>query len=199
MGPYRIERWAHGRPAKLLSLGAMLLGNAVSPGYAQPSQEILRQRLPDGSIVFTDRPQSGGKTEKRWNFEAEDPVAAAARRAELRSESEAVSERIARQQADERERELQAELARSRAAQAAAEREAALARAEATNPPSYVTGPVYGPWPVRPPRPYPGGGVWDPPVIGKPRPPGQYVPPRPPGQYLPPRPPGQYVPPNRAP
>jgi hypothetical protein len=195
MARKRIEHSVSGSSARLLLLGA-LLSAAVHPGHAQPSQEILRQRLPDGSVVFTDRPQSGGKTEKRWNFDSEDPAAAAARRAELRSESATVSERIARQQADERERELQAELARSRAAQAAAEREAALARAEAANPPSYFTGPVFWPWPVRPPHPYPGGGVWEPPVIGKPRPPGQFVPPRPPGQFVPPRPPGQYVPPR---
>jgi hypothetical protein len=159
-------------------LGALLLLGATPAGQAQPSQEILRQRLPDGSVVFTDRPQSGAKTEKRWNFESEDPAAAAARRAELRSESATVSERIARQQADERERELQAELVRSRAAQAAAEREAALARAEAANRPSYVTAPVFWPWPVRPPLPHPVPDVWGPPIIGKPRPPERSIPPR---------------------
>jgi hypothetical protein len=159
-------------------LGALLLVGAAPAGHAQTSQEILRQRLPDGSVVFTDRPQSGAKTEKRWNFESEDPAAAAARRAELRSESATVSERIARQQADERERELQAEVARSRAAQAAAERDAALARAEATNRPIYVTAPVFWPWPIRPPQPHPVPDVWVPPIIGKPRPPERSIPPR---------------------
>jgi len=173
-----IEHRLPGPSARLLLLGALLLVGPTSAGRAQPSQEILRQRLPDGSVVFTDRPQSGAKTEKRWNFEPEDPAAAAARRAELRSESATVSERIARQQADERERELQAELARSRAAQEAAEREAALARAEAGNPPSYVTGPVFWPWPIRPPHPHPFPDVWTPPIIGKPRPPERNIPPR---------------------
>lgn len=153
---------------------ALLLLVALTPVvHAQSTQEILRQRLPDGSVVFTDRPQSGGRTEKRWTFDSEDPVAAAARRAEVQSEASTVSERIARYQADQRAFELQAELARSRAAQAAAEREAERARAEAAEAPRYIVWPAWRVHPLGPPgmgeRPHPPtakGGV----APGVPRP-----------------------------
>lgn len=113
----------------LLPLAAALALAAGAPAHA--AQEIVRQRLPDGRVVFTDRPQPGGTIERRWSVEPEDPVAAQARRDALERESAAVSERLNRRAADTREAELQAELARTRAARDAAEREAARARAEA--------------------------------------------------------------------
>jgi hypothetical protein len=113
----------------LLTL-ATALGFAVgAPAHA--AQEIVRQRLPDGSIVFTDRPVPGAAIERRWNVEPEDPVAAQARREAVARESAAVSERLNRRAAEQREAGLEAELARTRAARDAAEREAARARAEA--------------------------------------------------------------------
>ncbi|HSV70420.1 MAG TPA: hypothetical protein VLI72_09925 [Methylibium sp.] len=110
---------------------SIVVAVALAAGLpAHAAQQIVRQRLPDGSIVFTDRPQPGGTIEQRWQFEPEDPVAAQARRDALQRESDAVSERLNRREADARERALQAELARARADQAAAESEAARARAE---------------------------------------------------------------------
>jgi|RhisoiCoNPM_1038542.scaffolds.fasta_scaffold01277_2 hypothetical protein len=133
----------------LLPLAAALALAAGAPAHA--AQEIVRQRLPDGRVMFTDRPQPGGTIERRWSVEPEDPVAAQARRDALERESAAVSERLNRRAADTREAELQAELARTRAARDAAEREAARARAEAEAPRAIV-------WPAlqpsrRPPAP----------------------------------------------
>jgi hypothetical protein len=120
----------------LLPLAAALALAAGTPAHA--AQEIVRQRLPDGRVMFTDRPQPGGTIERRWSVEPEDPVAAQARRDALERESAAVSERLNRRAADTREAELQAELARTRAARDAAEREAARARAEAEAPRAIV-------------------------------------------------------------
>lgn len=134
------------RPSLLLVATLALAAGAT----ADAAQEILRQRLPDGSVVFTDRPQPGGTIERRWSFESEDPVAAQARRDALQRESDAVSERLNRREADARERALQAELARARADQAAAESEAARARAEE---PRHLAWPILRPPPPRPPAP----------------------------------------------
>lgn len=130
----------------LLPLAAALALAAGATAHA--AQEIVRQRLPDGRVVFTDRPQPGGTIERRWSVEPEDPVAAQARRDALERESAAVSERLNRRAAETREAELQAELARTRAARDAAEREAARARAEAEAPRAIV-------WPALRPAPRP--------------------------------------------
>lgn len=136
-------------------LPVALLALAASTGVPA-AQEIVRQRLPDGRIVFTDRPQPGGTIEQRWSVEPEDPVAAQARREAVRRESSEVSERLNRRAAETREQELKAELARERAARDAAEREAARARAEAETPRA-VAWPVLKP-PHRP-APLPPGGI----------------------------------------
>lgn len=139
----------------------LALALLLAPGLPW-AQEIVRQRLPDGRILFTDRPQPGVPIEQRWSIEPEDPVAAQARREALQRESAAVSERLNRQATESRERELQAELARERAARAAAEREAARARADAAAEPARAIV-----WPARrlpPPHPaLPPGGIAPPP------------------------------------
>lgn len=159
----------------LLPLVAALVLAAGAPAHA--AQEIVRQRLPDGSVVFTDRPLPGAPIEKRWSVEPEDPEAAQARRDALARESAAVSERLNRRAAEQRETELQAELARTRAARDAAEREAARARAEAETPRAIV-------WPALrpPPRPQPAPvGITPPPprerAIDRLIPPRRAVPP----------------------
>lgn len=149
---------------------------AAAPS-ASPQRSIVQQRLPDGRVIFTDRPQPGARTERRWDYTPEDPVAAEARRAAAQREAEAVNARIARQLAEDRERERQLELVRAQEAQAAAEREAARARAEAAQPPPIVTGPIYGypPWSSRPPPVRPPIH----PPQASPRPPGPVIPTRP--------------------
>lgn len=137
-------------PVALLALAA----SASVPA----AQEIVRQRLPDGRIVFTDRPQPGGTIEQRWSVEPEDPVAAQARREAVQRESSEVSERLNRRAAETREQELKAALARERAARDAAEREAARARADADAAPRAIAWPVLKPPPHRP-APLPPGGI----------------------------------------
>lgn len=145
--------------------------SAAAPA-APAAREIVQQRLPDGRVIFTDRPQPGAKTERRWTTTPEDPAEADARRAAAQRESAAVSERIGRQIEQQRERDQAVELARAKAAQAEAEREAARARAEAEAPPQVVM------IPHRPVRPRP------PPTVRPPEP----RPPERPGPKVPPRP-----------
>jgi flagellar biosynthesis GTPase FlhF len=132
-------------------LQSLLVTLVLMTEPAAAAQEIVRQRLPDGRVVFTDRPVPGATIEKRWSVEPEDPVAAQARREALARESAAVSERLTRNAAAQREADLQAELARERAARDAAEREAARARAEAAE----QAAPRAIVWPALRPRPQP--------------------------------------------
>jgi hypothetical protein len=141
-----------------LALLAQAEDVAAPPAPAAP-RDIVQQRLPDGRIVFTDRPQAGAATVRTWRFEPEDAAAAEARRAAAQQESQRVSERIARQIESQAERNKELDLARLRAAEAQAERDAARARAEAAAARQIVVArPLYGfvPVPVRPVPPRPG-------------------------------------------
>lgn len=101
---------------------------------AAPLREIVQQRLPDGRIVLTDRPLGSARTLRTWQYQPEDAQAAAQRRAAGQRESAAVSERIARQLAEQRETDRQVALARAQASALEAEREAARARLQADPP-----------------------------------------------------------------
>ena len=72
-------------PASLPSLAA-----------AEATTQILQQRTPDGSILLTDRPSPGAKTERSWQVEREDPAAARQRAIDVKAEANLVSERIQR-------------------------------------------------------------------------------------------------------
>ncbi len=156
--------------------------NAPPPAAPAPLRDIVQQRLPDGRVIITDRPVSDARTLRTWHYPPEDPQLAASRRAAAERESAAVTERIARQIAQQREIDRDIDLARARAAAAAAERDAARARSEA-EPAHIVVWPrrAFGPQP--PFRPHPPGA--HPPF--KPGPPGVRPPDRP-GPKLPPRP-----------
>lgn len=111
----------HTRFSALLGAGLLLaLAHgatlAADTGGASSLRGVYQQRLPDGSVLFTERPGPGSRIERQWRFPAEDPAEAAARRAELRAESEAVSLRLQRL-IEQRER-LDAELAIERMRQA---------------------------------------------------------------------------------
>lgn len=134
------------RTALLLATGCLLLPLAWAD--AGGAREIVQQRLPDGRIVFTDRPQPGATVERRWQFAPHDAAEAEAQRAARQREAEAVSERIARQLEQERQDDLAFAIARLQAEQARAEREAARAAAEPV--------PVFA-WPLPVLRPYPPG------------------------------------------
>ena len=143
----------------LLLLGLASTSASWAQGPAAP-RDIVQQRLPDGRVVISDRPQPGAVVERTWRFAAEDHAAAQARRAEAKRDAQAVSERIARQIERQAERDQELEIARLRAAEARAEREAALARAAAEAPRIVVARPLYGywPWSFGPPsRPGPRG------------------------------------------
>jgi hypothetical protein len=86
----------HLRP--ILVLVAAFLGGA---GIAQAADnsattQIYQQRDADGHAVFTDRPSSKSVTERTWQMNREDPVAAQQRALEVKREAVAVSERVQR-------------------------------------------------------------------------------------------------------
>jgi hypothetical protein len=168
----------------LFTLGLGLSLGAAAEEATAP-RGIVQQRLPDGSILITDRPQAEGRTLRSWNFEPEDPAAsraAEARRAAARAEAEAVNERIARQMEQQRTRDLELELARTRATES---------RRPYEDEDRYAVAPYWIGW-----GPWPGGVVGRPhPPFAKPpgarppvaRPPFHKPPPRP-GPVRPPRP-----------
>lgn len=172
----------------LILLSAMLVARAqgdtptVPAAAPAPVRDIVQQRLPDGRVIFTDRPVRDARTLRTWQYQPEDPQLATARRAAAERESAAVTERIARRLEQQREIDRDIELARAQAAAAAAERDAARVRSEAEQPQVIV-------WPrrsfgPRPPfKPHPPGAH----LPFKPHPPG-VKPPQRPGPKLPPRP-----------
>lgn len=83
---------------------ALACGTAVAadPGGGPTHRTVYQQRLPDGTILLTDRIPYGGEDnllEQSWTFPAEDPsvqAAEIARRAEARAAHDAVNERLNR-------------------------------------------------------------------------------------------------------
>ena len=150
---------------------------------APPARQIVQQRTADGRVVFTDRPLAGARIERSWTLTPEDPALGDARREAARIESNAVTERIARQLEQQRERDTDLDIARERTARAEAERDAARARMPAEPDRAIVV------WPRRafapPHRPAPQ------PAMRAPRQPGPVIPPRP-GATPPPRPPSSH-------
>lgn len=157
------------------TLAAVLtFGSAAASALAQGAAggtQIYQQRLPDGRIVISDRPEAGATTQRSWQFAPEDAQAAALRRDAARREAQAVTERIQRQLDDQQERDERRELERLRLAEAQARLEAERARAESSRQPTVVHVPVVAhhprpphavrvppprpPKPPRPPRPGP--------------------------------------------
>lgn len=137
----------------LLTL-ALGLSLGVAAEEATAPRGIVQQRLPDGSILITDRPQPEGRTLRSWTFEPEDPAslqATEARRTAARAEAEAVNERIARQMEQQRTRDLELELARTRAVES---------RRVYEDEDRYAVAPYWIGW-----------GLWPGGVVGRPQPP----------------------------
>ena len=63
---------------------------------AAESTKILQQRTPDGSILLTDQPSPGAKTERSWQVTAQDRAAERQRAIDVKAEANLVSERIQR-------------------------------------------------------------------------------------------------------
>ena len=60
------------------------------------STKILQQRTPDGSILLTDQPSPGAKTERSWQVNTQDRAAERQRAIDVKAEANLVSERIQR-------------------------------------------------------------------------------------------------------
>jgi hypothetical protein len=86
----------HIRPTSIFA--AILLGGAAIAQAADNSAttQIYQQRDADGHAVFTDKPSPKSVTERTWQMNREDPVAAQQRALEIRREADAVSERVQR-------------------------------------------------------------------------------------------------------
>lgn len=84
-------------------------GAAPSLTAAETTTKILQQRTPDGSILLTDRPSAGARTERSWQVNVEDPVAARRRALDVKAEANLVSERIQRTIEHQRRADLEAE------------------------------------------------------------------------------------------
>jgi hypothetical protein len=122
----------------------------VAAASALPARTIYQQRRPDGSIVLSDRPATGNKTERQWTVEAEDPATANARRDASRAESERVTERIQRSLDQQAERDAALESQRLKTQQAADERRAREERQASNEPTTIVVVPNRPNWPIWP-------------------------------------------------
>ena len=76
----------------LLAVATLLPGLAA----AEAPTKILQQRTPDGSILLTDQPSPGAKTERTWQVNAQDRAAERQRAIDVKAEANLVSERIQR-------------------------------------------------------------------------------------------------------
>ena len=71
-------------------------GLLPSLATAEATTKILQQRTPDGSILLTDQPSPGAKTERTWQVNAQDRAAERQRAIDVKAEANLVSERIQR-------------------------------------------------------------------------------------------------------
>ena len=76
----------------LLAVAGLLPGLAA----AEATTKILQQRTPDGSILLTDQPSPGAKTERSWQVTGQDRAAERQRAIDVKAEANLVSERIQR-------------------------------------------------------------------------------------------------------
>jgi hypothetical protein len=151
----------------------------------ESARTVYMQRDAEGKTVFTDRPDAGLVTERRWAIEPEDPDAAAARREAGRAQSERVTERIQRSidQQQQRVNELQIEQLRAQRAADALKAERLREREREDDSRYVLLRPYMGPFgytpfgqvgpypsdrqpprPQRPTRPAPPSGPLAPPV-----------------------------------
>jgi hypothetical protein len=81
---------------KLIAVALLGLAGAGSAFAAAPTTQIFQQRTADGSLLLTDHPAAGAKTERSWQIEREDPAAARQRAIDVKAEANLVTERIQR-------------------------------------------------------------------------------------------------------
>ena len=112
----------------LASLGVLALGSA--PAFAREEiqgPQVYQQRLPDGSVVLSDRPVQGAQVQRTWQTWQEDPTTV---RERMQREAQAVSERIQRSIEQRDQAAAQSESERLRFALDQAQRDAEQARAD---------------------------------------------------------------------
>jgi hypothetical protein len=81
---------------KLIAVALLGLAGAGSALAAAPTTQIFQQRTADGSLLLTDHPAAGAKTERSWQVEREDPAAARQRAIDVKAEANLVTERVQR-------------------------------------------------------------------------------------------------------
>ncbi|MCM5681634.1 hypothetical protein M8A51_19075 [Schlegelella sp. S2-27] len=146
--------------ACLVCAAALAVGPAIAAEGERAPQTVYQQRLPDGRIVFSDRPEPGAVTERNWSFVPDDPVQAAARREAARAEANEIHQRVQRAADYRQQLDNELEIERMRRAQALAlleaERERTARQLAEQTPPAVVIPGWHRPWlpGVRPaPRP----------------------------------------------
>lgn len=118
----------------LASFGVLVMGSA--PAFAREEMQgpqVYQQRLPDGSVVLSDRPVPGAQVQRTWQTWQEDPATVRERlerRERMQREAEAVSERIQRGIEQREQAAARSENERLRFALDQAERDAQRAQAE---------------------------------------------------------------------
>jgi hypothetical protein len=93
---------------------------------AAEATKILQQRTPDGSILLTDQPSPGAKTERSWHVNVSDRAAERQRAIDVKAEANLVSERIQRSIDSQRRADDEAQRTRLAYAQLERDRMAAL-------------------------------------------------------------------------
>ena len=124
---------------------------------AETTTRILQQRTPDGSILLTDQPSPGAKTERSWQVNAQDRAAERQRAIDVRAEANLVSERI--QRSIDSQRRADDEAQRMRLAYLQLERDRSMAPQDGISY-GYAGGSGWAPTPFRASR-FPGLRVGD--------------------------------------
>ena len=117
--------------ASAASAAASSAAATATPGAARDPTEVFQQRGANGSIVLTDRPSPTRTTERIWQIEREDPVAARQRAEAVRREAQTVSERVQRRLDSQHRLAAEVDLQRLQLDAAERERQLELARIEA--------------------------------------------------------------------
>ena len=134
-------------------LVAALVGSAGGAAAETPAiAQIYQQRGADGSIVLTDRPSPKAVTERTWQIDREDPVAARQRALEVKREADAVSERVQRSIESQQRLALETDLLRLRLA--LLERQSEAAASDADNNAVAIVGVGFRPFANRRPPPH---------------------------------------------
>jgi hypothetical protein len=80
----------------LAALALLAVASLLPSLAAAETTKILQQRTPDGSILLTDQPSPGAKTERSWQVSAPDRAAERQRAIDVKAEANLVSERVQR-------------------------------------------------------------------------------------------------------